>query len=379
MKTILCSIFTLLLHAVLHSQTEPKPSVLTPPPALTIENSYTFVDSSKYARTLEVFEMGNLLTAMGKHEDAYQYFLYVLNDFNTKVIRNNAGLSAVLEALYYFRPNEPEVKFRYPLELDLQSAAAKGTSDFKEKRAGLLRQAIAHFDTAIGLDSRYAPAYLNKACAFALLGDMPQAQTSLLKAQGIANQAEYAKTLTDLQILLGILYERQGDTAKAQAAFQSAAAQGNALGAYNLRVLLGQPDTIVQKPLLLGGTEKLDNWTLTSYYETPEIDLNSEIDLGEQFKFYHNLHPGPNSRFYFNFNAATDQKTYLLLTIPNYTGQTARKLHIGASSADIDAAYGTPKRTLETSGGQIRLYPSIILILGKEGSLKQWAVYGEDR
>lgn len=366
MKTTTLLFFTLLLHALLHAQST---VTLSRP-----DSTVVTVDG----RALEILEMGGLLTALGKHEEAHQYFRFVLRDFDHPEIRNNTGLSAVLEALYYFRPYEPEVKFRYPLELDLHSAGAKSFKDFKELRTHLLRQAIAHFDTAILLDPQYAPAYLNRACAFALLGDNQSAQLAVGEVQRNTNQAKYAKTATDLQVLLGILYERQGDTTKAQGAFKTAAEQGSQLGAYNLKILLKQPVTSASTPPLFGGTEAIDGNNLNNPYKIPELEPNSEIILGPQLKFYHNLHPGANSRFYFSENSATGQQTYFLLTGTNYTGQTARQLKIGAGHAKIDAAYGKPKRVLDTINGQIMVYPAIILMVDKDGRLKQWAIYGEE-
>lgn len=328
------------------------------------------------AQLVELYDMGNLLTALNKPEDAYLYYCYVVRAFKTKEMHNNAGVSAVLGALRYFRPNEPEVKYRYPLELDLNSVSGKGDSDFKTLRSKMLRQAIAHFDSTLLLDPRYAPAYLNKACALALLGENHNAQSAAADAQRAASTPKVA---ADVQVLLGILYALQGDTTKAKTVFKTAAEKGSSLGAYNLNVLTGQPQLIVSSNPVLGGSEEMiDNLSLLDPYNIPEVDPKSEVALGPQLKFYHNLHPGSNALFYFSDNTATGQQTYFLLTKPNYTGQTGKKLKIGASRAEILTAYGQPKKALETSTGQIVLYPAMILMLGPDGKLVQWALYGEN-
>ncbi len=308
MKIYAFAILALALTAQLAAQPEATPVPAKPmPPQL-----------------VELYDMGNLLTALNKPEDAYLYYCYVLKEFKTKEMHNNAGVSAVLGALPYFRPNEPEVKYRYPLELDLNSVSGRGDSDFKAFRSKMLQQAVAHFDSALLLAPVYAPAYLNKACALALLGENHNAQSAAADAQRAANTPKVA---ADVQVLLGILYAQQGDTEKAKTAFKTAAEKGSSLGAYNLNVLTGQPQPVVQPNLVLGGGEEtIDNLSLADSYNIPEVDPKSEVALGPQLKFYHNLHPGANSLFYFSDNTATGQQTYFLLTKPNYTGQTGRIL-----------------------------------------------------
>lgn len=324
----------------------------------------------------EVLETAYLLTAIGKYEDAHAYFAFALRDTSNKQVFNNAGVVAILAARNYFRPKEPEVKFHYPVELDLKTVSARGGNDFKEIRTRLLREAIAHFDSAIQLDAAYAPAYLNRACAYVLLGEVQKAQSDANRA---AHQSGYGKTLVDVQVLLGILHTLQGDTTQAQKAFKTAAGQGSALAEHNLKILLDQE---IPAPAgnfdLSGGIETIDNISLMDPFNIPEPDPKSEIALNPQIRLYHNLHPGPNSRFYFSDNTATGQQTYFLLTGPAYTGRTVKNLGIGAGQAEIDTAYGTPVRTVETSAGQLRVYPSIILVLDPGGKLTHWALYGEN-
>ncbi|HRI58852.1 MAG TPA: hypothetical protein PK228_03990 [Saprospiraceae bacterium] len=363
MKNTIYLLFLLFFHPPLHAQGEKGQDV---PPA-------GQKDTSAFN---EVLETAYLLTAIGKYEDAHAYFTFVMKDFSDKQVYNNAGVVAILAARNYFRPNEPEVKFHYPIELDLVSKGKKGGNDFKEIRTRLLREAISHFDAAIHLDTGYAPAYLNRACAYALLDEVPKAQSEANRAAALRG---YDKTAVDVQVLMGILHARLGDSEKAKAYFESAVKQGSTLAANNLKKLEGgeipAPSGTFDLP---GGIETIDNISLTDPNNIPEPDPNSEIALTSQIRLYHNLNPGPNSRFYFSDNTATGQQTFFLLTGPGYAGQTEKKLKIGAARAEIEAAYKEPLRRVETPAGEIRVYPSIILLLGKDGELAQWAIFGED-
>ncbi len=322
-----------------------------------------------------VFEMAALLAISGKYDDAYAYFQYVLRDTQTRQLYNNAGVVAVLGALQYFRPKEREVRFHYPLELELQSRASRDTKGFIDTRKRLLREAISYFEAAIQLDTGYAPAYLNKACAFALLGDALQAKT---EAERATQKPGYEKTATDALVLFGILHALQGDSLKALASFKAGAAKGNAVAEYNRKTLQKEE---IQKPVpfnIFGGIETIDNMSLIDSYNIPLPDPNTKIDVDTKISFYQNLRPGPDSYFYFSDNAGSGQKIYYLLTGPDYKGQTVKKLKLGATQADIVEAYGTPTRVLETPNGQIWAYASIFFMLGTDGVLTRWAIYGED-
>jgi tetratricopeptide (TPR) repeat protein len=334
--------------------------------------------TAKLHRLVEVFEMGNLLTAISRYEDAYKYYSFVLEDFQNPEILNNAGVTAVLNALSYFRPTEREVRFRFPLELDLKSVGGRDLKDFKEIRDRILREAIRHFDAAILKDTSYAPAYLNKACAYALLGDVERAESyANVEAQQTAARPGYEKTALDLQVLLGILHEWKGDTEKATEAFQAAADKNNALALHNLNVLQGNSSPPRLSSGFAMGIETIDNMDLADTYNLPEVVPDSEIEVDEQIRFYHNLNPGPNSRFYLTHNAGSGRYIYFLLTGPGYAGQTAGKLKAGAAPDEIEAVYRQPLRTIETPTRQILVYPAIIMILGKDRKLARWAIYGE--
>lgn len=362
MKYIICLLFTPLCMQHL-----PARDIKSPDAILPIAGDSASVPN-------EILETAYLLTAIGKYEDAHAYFVYALKDMPVRQVFNNAGIVAILDALHYFRPTEPEVRFHYPVELDLESVGTRDVMDLKDVRNKKLKEAISHFDAAIRLDSDYAPAYLNKACAYTLLGDTAQARNAAAAATG---KSGYEKTTVDALVLQGILYARSGENEKAQAAFKTAAGQGSALAMRNLSILNGEKEEKPDAPFRINKDESIDGITLDDPYNIPEVDPESEIGLNTQINFYHNLHPGANCRFYFNDNTASGLQTYFLLTGPEYTGTTAEKLKSGASAAEIETAYGKPLRTIETLAGEIRVYTSIMLFLGKDGKLTQWAVYGE--
>ncbi len=343
-------------------------------PSLKDRQALTQRSAEKLQRLVEVFDMANLLTAIGKYEEAYEYYRYVLMEYQSREIYNNLGVTAVLDAMQYFK--EGELKFRYPLELDLQSSATKG-SGMVDTRTKILRQALLHFDAAISLDPNYAPAYLNKACAYALLGDPIRARYfAEFEALSAAQKNNYPKTAADIQILRGILAANAGDTEAAKQIFSQAAQNDNALAALNLKILNNQP--LDRESPGMGGlprTERIDGQALALVADEAVFDTRYDITLKPHLLFHQNPKQGDNSRLFISQNDQTTVTTFFHLTGPGYTGETARKIRLGASRTDIIAAYKEPKTTLETPQGQIMVYGKIIFILDASGKLTRWINY----
>lgn len=323
----------------------------------------------------DVFDMANLLVALGRYTEAKDYYRYILMRYQSRELHNNVGVTAVLDALQEFKPNE--LKYRYPVQLDLDFSASKGDG-MASSREKKLRQAILHFDAAISLDPDYAPAYLNKACALALLGDIPRARFyAELEAGKEDRRAAYPKTGTDVDVLLGILEATEGREAEAADAFEAAAAKGSALAEYNLKVLKGEtPES--ETPTSSGAprTERIDGQAI----QLVELDnLDTEVYVSPQQVFYQNNKLGENSRLFANYNPKTLEVVRLQKTKPGYTGKTARGIGLGDDRTAIVVAYGKPPYTLETPRGEILRYSSLLFLLDETGKLESWATHFTDR
>ncbi len=343
-------------------------------PSLADRQKLAARSAQKLALLVDVFDMANLLAAIGNYTEAYEYYRYILMQYQSREIYNNLGVTAVLDALQYFNPTE--LKFRFPLELDLESSASKGDG-MATNRNKLLRQAIFHFDAAISLDPDYAPAYLNKASAFALLGDNDRARFYADKEarQAAQKSKKYLKTAVDINILIGILDWREGKAAQTEAAFKAAADAGSALAAHNLKILRNEP--IGTEQPTFGGlprTERIDEQSIVLIANN-DINPDQTLSISPQITFYQNTKQGANSRLFISQDNRRDEYLLLHFTGPGYAGKTARNIGLGDERAAIVEAYGEPGRTLETPRGEIMIYKSTIFILGPDGKLERWANY----
>lgn len=342
-------------------------------PSLSDRQTLSRRTAEKMASLVDVYDMANLLVAIGKYTEAYEYYRYILFSYQSREIYNNLGVTAMLEAMKYFK--ETELKYRYPIELDLESSAAKGDPALN-MREKLLRQAILHFDAAISLDPNYAPAFLNKANAFALLGDLTRARFyANIEARQASKTGNYPKVDQDIDVLMGIIEARSNNVKGAQALFTKADKAGNALAKINLRVLLKQPPLKeIPSGTLWQETEKIEDLTLEELSNNLRIDPKKTISIKSQLEFLQTPITGSGSKAFVNL-MRNDEKTIFHLTTSTYTGKTARKIGIGDTRATIVIAYGEPNRSLETPLGQLMVYKKIIFIIGKEGKLERWVNY----
>lgn len=327
---------------------------------------------------VEVFEMANLLTIVDLYPEAKQFYNYVLREYQSREIYNNMGVLGILEARKFF--SESEFKYHLPIELDLESSSSGRDPDPKVKklRDSLLVEALRHFDSAISLDPNYAPAYLNKACAYALLGDASRAQFyAEIEAIQCATKHGPSETASDARVLLGILAAMRGDNTEARKILEKEVANKNSLAKTNLRILLGTPETTETAP---ERPERIDGVELDTYKDSKFFDIDIPIEGNTHFykDTVLNKEPGQNSKILWTGDATTGKPfAFFHITKPNYKGESGGKISIGAKQEAIENAYKTPHRIIKSPRGTILKYGKIIFILGSDGKLERWVNYSK--
>jgi tetratricopeptide (TPR) repeat protein len=332
--------------------------------------------TKKLEALIDVYEMGNLLAAVGKYFEAYQYFNYILMQYQSREIYNNLGVTSVLEALQYF-DKEKELIYKYPLELDLIMTGSRGNETI-ETRNNLLQTAIRHFDSSINLDPEYAPAYLNKATALALLGDTIRAKFySEQEAQPIALRNKDFKTATDAMVLLGILKAKSGDKESAKKIFQNAMDQKNELARTNLMILSSgnQQKPLVKRSIqsILDSISGIDLKSFAS--NKPSFNNDRVINLNDDFTFFQYNIDSLNYKILFNRNGATKNRTYFLMTKANCKDRTSKNIGIGDDDSQVEKNYGIPNNIIETPNGRIYIYENVLFIIDQNKKVSQWASY----
>ena len=327
---------------------------------------------------VEVFEMANILTAVGSYGEANEYYQYVLARYQSREIYNNLGVLTVMEAMTYF--SEGALKYRYPIEFDLESPAKSPAMTSGRYEFQVLRKALPHFDAAINMDPYYVPAYLNKACTYALLGDDRRARFYAEEARTKAQHREFPKSAADLEILLGILEANAGDSTAADNIFAKVALKdSSALAAVNLAIhrtgKSPKPHSNIKTKK--AKAEKIDGQRLTEKSaEKIEVDYSKSIALNQYLNFHQKPKHRKNSKVF--VSESIMGLTYFLIIGPGYDKKTAKGISLGANHktiTDSKNGYGEPRQTIETPRGQILVYSRIIFILGPDGKLERWMTY----
>lgn len=324
-----------------------------------------------------IFNMANWLNALGSFSEAKLYYYYILREYQSRELYNNLGIIFVREALAKF--TSEEVKFLFPLELDL-AAMRNSSREVDTARLDLLREAILQFDYAISLDPDYAPAYLNKACAYTLLGDTVRAKfyaetEALHRAIGAGKN----KVISDTEVLLGIIASiRQDDTA-AMDYFNKAIAKNNTLAAVNKDVLEGKSPTPANQEMF--PSEEIDGIYLPDFAESPSYDEDSSMALTDTISLLINPKPAgeaeSQSSIYIHYNSDKNLILCIQMTAPDYSGQTAKGCKIGDTTAEIIQKYGEPVRRLGSPQGDILSYANLLFIVDSNEGLLQWATHYE--
>lgn len=341
-------------------------------PSLQDRIALTHRSAEKLQELVEAFEMANYLTVVGRYSDAYHYYRYVLMQYQSRELYNNLGVTALLDAMQYIP--ESEKRFVMPVQLDLESTANRG-SGMASTSAALIRQAILHFDAAISLDPDYAPAYLNKACALLLQGETQKARFYAgTEARQAALRGGFGKTLPDVDILEAILYATEGDESQAKRILQNLAESNNYLATENLRILNKEPKQPMGQRGGLAAPERIDDQTIARISNNIQVEESRTRQIAPTVRFHQNPAQGPASGLYVHEHQSGDVML-LHITYPGYTGATSTDLKVGDSIAAIEAAYGTPQRTIETPNGRVLVYPRILFVTGPDDTIERWATY----
>lgn len=326
---------------------------------------------------VDAFEMGNMLYASGKLNEAYAYYTYIMNYYPSRELYNNLGTIAVLSAMQLMEKDE--LKYKYVTILDLDFEGSKDASKpVKEQISDFLDQAIVHFNSAINLDPNYAPAYLNKANAFALKRDWVKADFYLNnEAKNVANRnpEKYAKMITDIGVLNGIILAEQGRTPEAQSLFQQAADQGSELGTTNLAILKGELHLENKKSegVPLSDTP-IEDQSVATFLDDPAVDKEQVISY--RHLFYQLNSKTGKSRVFLNVDNNSKLWSAYVCTTDSFTGDDGKGIHLGDGKDKVISTYGSPTGVLETTQGQIYVYPSTLYYIG-EDKVKQWIFYGD--
>ncbi|MEZ4892497.1 MAG: hypothetical protein R2778_05730 [Saprospiraceae bacterium] len=338
-------------------------------------------------RLVNIFETANLLTATGDYESAEKYYQYILQDYQSPSLYNNAGVMAVMAALDIYR--DPAINYLVPVELDLNSIGSRDGGT-QVVYFSFLQQALRHFDAAINLNPDYAPSYLNKACVLTLLHDKKRSKyLAELEIPAVLEHDTaklFQKTATDLKVLNGILAWEDGDSTKADKIFQDLMKnESSEIADENLtRLRTKKPSEKNRTSSNSGNIETIDDIDLFMDVQDIKIYSDQRVYIAPGMKFYQNNEPKEkgSSKYFKTEREKSGKKEvhYFLVTKPGYKGKTAAGLKVGSSEQDLLKEYKSPNRKIESTRGQIWVYENIIFFLenNPKPEISGWALFFDE-
>jgi hypothetical protein len=338
--------------------------------------------SSKEMKLLaNVFDVANYLIGVDKHEQAYAYYEYISNNYQSPDIYNNIGVLGVINVMKLF--DEDDLKFKYVTELDIDFAGSRdATRDIPAEIENGLNQAIAQFNAAISMNPNYAPAYLNKANAFALKRDWVRADFYLnqeAKTVAMKDTVKYKKVLQDIKVLNGIIAYEQGDSSKARAIFEEAKSEGSQIAAENLRILDGGKFNHNPSHIIENSTETIDGLTINKLWgRGSRIDNKKTVAVNSKYVLMQRLTQNGHGQGFIHRNLETRMLIAFIATRDSYEGATAAGIKHGSLEEDVVAAYGEPVLRRETTQGQMMIYDNITFII-KDNKVVKWVIYGRKK
>jgi tetratricopeptide (TPR) repeat protein len=344
----------------------------------------------KLARLIPVFDAGNVLLALREYDSAAFCFDTIAADFPGREILNNAGVARAQAALSLLRADASLTKFVYPFELDadtrlrLQEISARGLDDETRLKAyALLIDAERCFDEAKTKDPQYAPAYVNLAGVYDLLGEEELAAAFADKAGKVSADWSDTQSAANAKIMLAIVDARQDKSDAAVQILQSVQSAGGSsadLAKMNLDILHGgavptispSPTTQPAVPESIadaaaGDAKPMDDppydtITLSTFSaDQPDITIRSkETDAWQGYRI-----------------DIGDRLIVAYCTRTGYAGKTARGIVVGDDLSKVLSVYGPPADVTAERQGTLYRFDSANLIfrVGPDGKVTGWIIY----
>jgi tetratricopeptide (TPR) repeat protein len=322
-----------------------------------------------------VYQTANLLTMVGEHETAADYYKHILKTYQSFEIYNNAGVNATLAALDLMDPKD--LPFVLPLELDansrLDELVTRLPEDVEFRKQKLLADAAQWFQKTQQMAEQEALGTLNLSIVYLLQGKMEDAQSWSNKALKIAQENQQNKTVADIQILQGILAAQSGNKDLAEEQFKAALNNNPPLAQINLDLLKGKNKAAASKTAPIKGVERIEGLFLDDFLIAPDINVTAQLAPG----VYCGKNTFPQSTVLMHY--AEEGASYAVFhqTGPTYTGESNWKVGLGASIEEVISNYQDPDKILQLRTGTCLLYEhlNILFIFNQNSSLEKWILF----
>jgi tetratricopeptide (TPR) repeat protein len=338
---------------------------------------------------VKVFEAGNYAMLMAEYDVAIECYEFLIGKaFHSREIYNNLGVIYFLKASEM--TDESDLKFIYPVEIDLQSRINRGgTKGFGNDVKEIFEKAFDKFERASIFDKTYSTASLNMACVLSVLGRYDEAEIASLKAQKLAKDEGRTSVLNNAKLVMAIIHQLnpEGDKDKSKKILDELVALNHDFALINKAIVDGTSteDLVFTKPLGWAGddeasvgsttrptAEKIDN---VRDYTTVEVNFTEEI----KFSRLNTLYTGTMNESLILHVPFKSGVMVFHTTLNNYSGQMSKGLKLGTGEKQLLEAYGLPQIVMSSRQGLIYHYPKnkMMVFLDQNKGVEKWVVYSQ--
>lgn len=344
-----------------------------------------------------VFQAANYLLMADKGLAAHECYEYILREYKSKEIYNNAGANL----LQMMMKDDAYRMFEYPVVLDLSTHLIYNTTKSFEQRVTkeLQSKMLSYFQLALQKDNVYLPTHLNVLSFYALKFKFSGINQHLRKVEQLA-QKQKSPLLRQAQILKAIVAYYTQQKAAGQAMLEAMVSQdpnkAKDIAYYNLLVMkevssdqLGEVFKRQENAQVLARHEKIAGIDLripnaqeANYKDgsaTAQIKLIMKQGIGVYLDtLYNNAQQAIATKTVFVHRGKVH---YFLQTLPNYGRKTAvGKFGLGSHLKQIQAKdkYGLASSALVgRAGNRFEVYAErkIAFEVDKKGRLLSWLLY----
>jgi tetratricopeptide (TPR) repeat protein len=340
-----------------------------------------------------LFDIGNYLLLIGDYDGARRCFKEISDRFPFAEAYNNAGLACALQALSTIQP--AEIRYAYPFELsseirnlpgDRRQSVAGGTPSF----GALVREADSCFSLAIATNPEFVPAYVNRSCAFSLVGSVDSAYAYATRTINLTEEwqrsgdAKYEPHEHGAALIAGGIAElKRGSREEARVEFERASIEEYGLAQENIRLMSGgKKDTVKNSCCTVVPSDSEDLygvWSTIGHFGDNCANIrtaDSSVEVSTPG------YPGRGNFEYYSIR--TPGIVYDIIASSKFSkAQTLKGIKIGDSLSDVTACtrYGQPSAILVAGGteyykyaGGERIEGMVFLI--RESVVKGWFIYG---
>lgn len=349
-------------------------------------------NKEQIAKLSYMYEMAGMLTIIGRYKEAYSYYGYLLNKYQSRELYNNAGLTCMMMANSLLDPDS--LIFDLPGVMDLEFSGSKSSSSFEDINK-LTNEALTHFETSIIMNKTYLPAYINKASTLIIkarnnAGNSTIQSITFKTVNHVLNEQweelkilhpelDFDKYYDEILILKSILAYYQQEKSNAKSLMTIAAEKGNETAKKNLATINHSP--WVQRASQTVSKISLDDMTAEKFLTSELVSRNQTmIDSLNIFRFMDRKNE--NYRFLTHDFKGNDQDIGydlgFMVSKSSFSNTFMEGLKLGCDKNEVIKLLGNPMRSLSHINGEILNFNnSIIIITNQQGKVEKVVDFAE--